>query len=125
MNVYKKYPVYTCLIILLALFSACSENNFEPEPQYLPDWTEVKGKSEFNLFYDIYFLNDNFGLISGTSGTLLKTPDGGANWKVDLDLDSLQSSSILKVIETENYMYVLDFIGRVFKKSKTIHDNNY
>jgi len=125
MNVYKKYPVYGCLIILLALFSACSENNFEPEPQYLPDWTEIKGKSELNIFYDIYFLNDNFGLISGTSGTLLKTPDGGANWKVDLDLDSLQSSSILKVIETENYMYVLDFIGRVFKKSKTIHDNNY
>lgn len=81
MNIYKKYPIYACLIILLALFSACSKDNIEPEPEHIPDWIEIKGKSEFDLFNDIYFLNDNFGLISGTSGTLLKTPDGGSTWK--------------------------------------------
>lgn len=81
MNIYKKYPIYAYLIILLALFSACSKDNFEPEPPYIPDWTEIKGKSELNIFYDIYFTDDNFGLISGSSGSLLKTTDGGSTWQ--------------------------------------------
>lgn len=97
MNIYKKYPVYACLIILLALFPACSKNNFEPEPQYVPDWIEINGKSELNIFYDIYFLNDNYGLISGSSGILLKTTDGGSTWQkmdVGTEISLFQTSGL-------------------------------
>ena len=75
-----------CLIISLAIFSSCSKNN--PEPEHIPDWIEIKGKSEFNFFHDIYFTDDHFGLISGSSGSLLKTTDGGYTWqKMDVSTE--------------------------------------
>ncbi|VAW24230.1 hypothetical protein MNBD_BACTEROID01-585 [hydrothermal vent metagenome] len=76
------------IFLTILIISACSKNNIKPEPQYLPDWTEVKVKSDNISFFDIYFLNDNFGLICGSSGTLLKTIDGGTTWqKMELGTD--------------------------------------
>jgi photosystem II stability/assembly factor-like uncharacterized protein len=66
------------IFLILLLFSACSKDN--PELPYFSDWTEIKAKAESGAFSDIYFLNDNFGIICGTSGTLLKTTDGGLSW---------------------------------------------
>ena len=67
---------------------------------------------------DINFINKQLWYVAGYN-SVYKPTDGGANWEVDLDLDSLQSS-IVKLIKTENYLYVLNLKGSVFKKSVTI-----
>jgi len=67
----------------------------------------------------LLFINEYTGYCP-SSEILYKTTDGGANWKVDLDLDSLEFSTIQKIIKTENYLYVLNMEGRIFKRSLTI-----
>ncbi len=183
------------IFLIIVFVSACSKNNIERIPEYISEWTEIREESEFVSFFDIDFADDNFGLISGTSGRLFKTvdggvtwekielgvdislfrtsalnedifavagdslfvtqdggksfseitviqntkaiwdihfidqqtwygrgahvyktTDGGANWEIDLDLDSLQLS-FSKIINTENYLYLLNEDGSVFKKS--------
>lgn len=69
----KTYNLFLILSILF-LFN-CSKDDDKPEPK----WTAMASPSEYDLT-DVEFLNDKFGLISGSFGTFLKTEDGGKTW---------------------------------------------
>ncbi len=68
----------TPLIISFLLFLAGCSNDSDIE--YTKEWVEIKSPTS-NILTDVEFLNDNFGVISGAFGTLLKTENGGQNWQ--------------------------------------------
>ncbi len=70
----KSYGLF--LIFASILFINCSKDDPKPAAK----WIAMDSPSEVDLT-DVEFLNDNFGLISGAFGTLLKTTDGGITWE--------------------------------------------
>ncbi|MDY7396331.1 YCF48-related protein [Aureibaculum sp. 2210JD6-5] len=63
-------------LFLLALICSCSSDDSNSSEK----WIEVNSNT-FNDLVDVEFLNENFGVIGGGIGTLLKTEDGGKNWQ--------------------------------------------
>ena len=49
------------------------------------DWVRQNANT-FAWLYDVYFLNEKTGWISGSGGTLLTTSDGGKNWKKQIGI---------------------------------------
>ena len=64
-------------IFLIIFIGGCSSDS---EIEHIKKWTKIESPTS-NTLTDIEFLNDNFGVISGAFGTLLKTEDGGLNWQ--------------------------------------------
>lgn len=85
------------LFLTIFIISSCSKEKIDPIPPYIPDWIEIRGEEEYVSFYDIKFADDNFGLISGASGRLFITVNGGVTWeKIELGVDqSFFEASVL------------------------------
>lgn len=67
-------------------------------------WEELNTNTE-KAINAIYFLNAQFGLAGGSSGTLLKTTDGGDNWEA---LPVEGNNSILSIhIESEEKIWLI------------------
>ncbi|MBE0651738.1 MAG: hypothetical protein IH595_12975 [Bacteroidales bacterium] len=43
-------------------------------------WHDLSNKIESVIFYTVYFIDDNTGIIAGDSGEIFKTTDGGNTW---------------------------------------------
>jgi photosystem II stability/assembly factor-like uncharacterized protein len=63
------------ILILLVLF--CAQNIF---PQ--SGWQWVNPLPQGNDLYDVQFANANTGYAAGEKATIIKTTNGGLNWKV-------------------------------------------
>ncbi|MBU0475537.1 MAG: T9SS type A sorting domain-containing protein [Bacteroidetes bacterium] len=60
------------------------------------NWRKVS-QSSYDALTDVFFLNENLGWIAGSSGTILKTMDGGSTWFTPMDT--------LPVISTMNCIF--------------------
>ncbi len=56
------------------------------EQKYKGIWEPVNYAQDLRLS-DVYFVTSEVGYVSGASGTILKTTDGGKNWKAQLGGD--------------------------------------
>src|SRR4051812_41864894 len=68
MKTVKKISV---LLLILLCFQAANA---------AVNWVK-QNSNTFAWLHDVYFLNEQTGWIVGSSGTLLKTTDGGKTWK--------------------------------------------
>jgi len=100
------------LILLVLLCFACSKNDDNQNvcSKTNSDFTSVSGWlqlespiSEFLL--DVSFFNDDFGIISGNFGTLLKTNSGGLCWE-SLDV-GVRAPFTTAFIINENVFFTL------------------
>jgi len=80
------------LILLVLLCFACSKNegNQNVCTKTNSDFVNISGwlqldNPDFGNLYDVSFLNDDFGVITGSIGTLFKTNSGGLCWE-ELDV---------------------------------------
>lgn len=55
-------------------------------------WTQLNTGAN-NNFYDVQFLNDSIGFVSGTAGAILKTTDNGNTW---INVNNTGSSTTFK-----------------------------
>jgi photosystem II stability/assembly factor-like uncharacterized protein len=83
--------IRTIIIILLLLTcSYCSEDNNITKTK---EWEVIYCPTNYGLT-DIEFFNNDFGIICGSLGTLLKTENGGIDW---IPLSTGVNSSFMKV----------------------------
>ena len=64
------YKLYNVLIISLFLFTEIC----------LGQWFVQNPKPERGPLNNVYYLDANYGIIVGMSGTILKTTNGGNEW---------------------------------------------
>ena len=95
---------YLLIIIAICLVS-CSNSTDNSEK--LQEWEFLDYSLTENLT-DVEFLNDDFGIISGCLGTLLKTTNGGDTWeKLDVGINH----SFLKVFALNENEFFTSRIG--------------
>lgn len=88
------------LLVLFIINYSCSDNN---DPIIPKGWEKISYSGN-NNFTDIEFVNNNFGVICGSYGTLLKTENGGSNWQT---INTGTSHSFFKVsVISENEFYI-------------------
>ncbi|MGB3800981.1 MAG: YCF48-related protein [Lewinella sp.] len=99
------------LALVMILF-ACDEDK-----PTLSDWRETTiSAAELT---DIAFLNANIGLVSGTTGTLLLTEDGGQSW-APLEVGTTESLVAVYALDPETFytarngLYTSADAGRTF-----------
>lgn len=70
----------TILILVLSIgIMSCSKND-NNDLDYISTWGKLNN-IPFQGLEDVKFYNNNFGLICGIYGTLLKTENGGESWE--------------------------------------------
>ena len=67
-------------------------------------WKQVT-EATYSSLNDVFFLNENLGWIAGSSGTLLKTTDGGYTWVESEDMDNITKSMYSIYFVTEKIGY--------------------
>jgi len=67
-------------------------------------------------FYDVFFLNDSTGFISGSNGTVYKTYDYGESWKEMGVVPSLQNDAVENIFFLDE-QYGFASTDRVYKTS--------
>ena len=73
----KLILVFVSFILLLG----CSEREeIKPIKDSTSIWIEQKSNTEADLT-DVFFIDDSVGIVSGSSGTLLKTNNAGKTWE--------------------------------------------
>jgi len=85
----SKFFFSSCLTVFTALFFCSCEKviclpgkgELPVIPPSISTWTAIPSPTT-NTLLDVRFVNANLGFISGASGTLLKTTDGGATWNI-------------------------------------------
>lgn len=85
-------------ILLFSLVSCSNDNALHNSPSW-----EIINDKEYNGLTNIEFHNDDFGIISGSLGTLLKTENGGEDWQ-ELNV-GLDHSFVTTFILNENEFF--------------------
>jgi photosystem II stability/assembly factor-like uncharacterized protein len=80
-----KKPVFFSLMIIfsaLLILNSCEDDDpiNTPIPQHKFELVEIEGL--YGPLNKVYFFDEHIGLMVGDSGTVLKTSDGGDNWKI-------------------------------------------
>ena len=76
--IYKKLKNQLPYLVLLFLLIGCKKDktdDFAP----IENWTKSSTGISQSL-NDLHFYNNQFGIVSGDFGTILKTTDGGSTW---------------------------------------------
>lgn len=93
-----KVKIFIAIIIIVS--SACCSDDNSEEPSL---WRKIESFTDNNLA-DIEFINDDFGIICGGWGTVLKTENGGEDW-IPINLST--NHSFVKVfLLSENEFFV-------------------
>lgn len=87
------------LSVLICGIISCSNDDLSERNN---SWIQIN-KNPYNGLTDVEFYNDDFGLISGWFGTLLKTEDGGESWQ-ELDV-SINATFLKTFILNENEFF--------------------
>lgn len=88
-NTIFSWRLLSLSILMLCLSIACSKD----EEEQSSDWIEISSPTN-NSLTDIVFHTNDFAVVSGYFGTLLKSDDGGESWQM---LDPGINHSLLKV----------------------------
>ncbi|NOQ28282.1 MAG: hypothetical protein GQ564_23205, partial [Bacteroidales bacterium] len=90
-------------ILIIISFVCCSEDNNTPDP--IPaGWERSTSPTGYKSLTDIEFYNNDFGVICGADGAVLKTENGGLDWQI---LNVGVSYSFMKVfILNENEFFI-------------------
>ncbi|MFN8306234.1 MAG: YCF48-related protein [Ferruginibacter sp.] len=90
------------IVFCIASLTACQKSGVEATPPSLPELTldslqTIHVNIPFDKYQDMVFINDQTGLAVSRTGKIIKTTDGGNNWKntyvpvnSDLQLDRIQ-----------------------------------
>jgi len=69
----------------------------EEKPKFKAIWEPVNFKQDIKLT-DVHFVSEQVGWVTGASGTLLKTTDGGDTWTVVLGGDPAAKDEPIKTL---------------------------
>ncbi len=76
----KRYiNLFIILLVGVVFNCCCKDENGKPDPT--PSWKRVSSPNGYKHLRDIEFLNNEFGVICGSDGTVLKTENGGSKWQ--------------------------------------------
>jgi photosystem II stability/assembly factor-like uncharacterized protein len=69
------------LFTLVVFYCCCKDENIKPDPA--PEWEKIPVfiPQPYLDFTDVEFYNNDFGVICGASGIILKTENGGEDWQ--------------------------------------------
>jgi len=64
---------------LVAFYCCCKDENGNPVSN--TDWERINSPNGYKHLSDVEFLNNDFGVICGSDGTVQKTVNGGSEWQ--------------------------------------------
>ncbi|NOQ25765.1 MAG: hypothetical protein GQ564_10430 [Bacteroidales bacterium] len=94
-----------CMIFLsiILLSYSCENDNNTPKP-VSKEWERITNPSGYSSLTDIEFYNNEFGVICGADGTVLKTENGGAEWQAVNNGNNYASYKVFVLNENEFYL---------------------
>jgi photosystem II stability/assembly factor-like uncharacterized protein len=98
---------------LLTLFTAFLFLQFSLFAQ--EGWFWQNPLPQGNTLFDVSIIDENTAVSVGSAGTILKTTDGGSNWKIKSSQNDLQRLTSVDCID--NYLWVVGWDGVVLKSS--------
>lgn len=75
----KRYINWFIILLILGAVGCCKDEN--GKPNHTPKWKRIDSPNGYKNLSDVKFLNNDFGVICGSDGTVLKTENGGLEWQ--------------------------------------------
>ncbi|MBM4176638.1 MAG: hypothetical protein FJ213_10780 [Ignavibacteria bacterium] len=94
--------IISCLLIIISPGGVFSQ------------WFEIPPKIYNKTFYELRMKDKNIGLITGTNGIILKTVNGGSNWR---EIPSSTLSNLNDIFFIDSYIFICGDSGTVLKSN--------